>query len=187
VAEGNRTQPDDEIFYNEQQGRLSQTFLVPLSFDRSHTLTSTVSFSQPDDWAVSAIGYLRTGTPYTPEFPSNVVAISFVQNSDRQPMQWNVDLKAEKFFSYAGYSFSVFVQVDNLFDAENELYVYANSGRALYNISETIQPELLADLRNRIVRGDPGLIPVSGVDNYYANPANISTPRLIRIGASILF
>lgn len=187
VAEGNRTLPDDEIFYNEQQGRLSQTFLVPLSFDRSHTLTSTVSLSQPDDWAVSAIGYLRTGTPYTPEFPSNVVAISFVQNSDRQPMQWNVDLKAEKFFSYAGYSFSVFVQVDNLFDAKNELYVYANSGRALYNISETIQPELLADLRNRIVRGDPGLIPVSGVDNYYAAPGNISTPRLIRIGASILF
>jgi len=187
VAEGNRTEPDDEIFYNEQQGRLSQTFLVPLGFDRSHTITTTIALTQPDDWSVSIVGFLRTGTPYTPEFPSNVVPISFIQNSDRRPMQWNVDMKVEKFFSFGPFSYSVFVQVDNLFDVQNELYVYLNSGRALYNISQTIQPELLADLKNRIVRGDPGMIPAAGVDNYYANPSNISTPRLIRIGASILF
>ncbi len=187
VAEGNRTLPTDEIFFNEQQGRLSQTYLVPLSFDRSHTITSTVALSQPDDWSVSMIGYLRTGTPYTPEFPSNVVPITFTQNSDHQPMQWNVDLKIEKFFKLGPLNYSVFIQVDNLFDAENELYVYANSGRALYNISETLQPELLSDIRNRILRGDPGMIPLSGVDTYYQNPGNISTPRLIRVGASILF
>jgi hypothetical protein len=133
------------------------------------------------------IGYLRVGTPYTPSFPSSVVPISFTQNSDRQPMQWNVDLKIEKFFTIDSFDLSVFLQVDNLFDVENELVVYANSGRALYSITQTLQPELLADLRNRIVRGDPGMIPVSGVDNYYANPGRISTPRLVRIGASIVF
>jgi len=187
VTEGNRTSPTDEIFFNEQQGRLSETYLVPLGFDRSHTLTSTVSLSQPNDWAVSMIGYLRTGTPYTPSFPANVVPITFTQNSDRQPMQWNLDLKLEKFFRIEPFDLSVFVQVDNVFDVENELYVYANSGRALYNLSQTLQPELLADLRNRIVRGDPGMIPVDGVDNYYANPGNVSTPRLVRVGASIVF
>jgi len=187
VTEGNRTLPTDEIFFNEQQGRLSETYLVPLGFDRSHTITSTVALSEPNDWAVSMIGYLRTGTPYTPSFPSNVVPISFTQNSDRQPMQWNVDLKLEKYFKLGAFDLSVFVQVDNLFDTENELYVYANSGRALYNLSQTLQPELLADLHNRIVRGDPGMIPVDGVDNYYANPGNISTPRLVRVGASIVF
>jgi outer membrane receptor protein involved in Fe transport len=187
VVEGNRTLPTDEIFFNEQQGRLSETYLVPLDFARSHTLTSTVALSQPDDWSVSLIGYLRTGTPYTPEFPSNVVPISFTQNSDRQPMQWNVDLKIEKYFKLGSIDYSLFIQVDNLFDAKNELYVYANSGRALYNIEQTLRPELLADVRNRIARGDPGMIPLSGVDNYYSNPGNISTPRLVRIGASIVF
>jgi len=187
VADGNRTLPTDEIFFNEQAGRLSETYLVPLGFDRSHTITSTVALSQPNDWSVSMIGYVRTGTPYTPAFPSNVVPITFTQNSDRQPMQWNVDLKMEKFFKLGSLDYSVFVQVDNLFDTENELFVYANSGRALYNISQTLQPELLADVRNRIVRGDPGMIPLNGVDNYYANPGNISTPRLVRIGASIVF
>jgi hypothetical protein len=102
-------------------------------------------------------------------------------------MQWNVDLKIEKFFKFGPFDMSFFVQVDNVFDVENELYVYANSGRALYNISQTLQPELLADLHNRIVRGDPGMIPLDGVDNYYANPGNISTPRLVRVGASIVF
>jgi outer membrane receptor for ferrienterochelin and colicin len=187
VAEGNRTLPTDEIFFNEQAGRLSETYLVPLGFDRSHTITSTVALNQPNDWSVSMIGYVRTGTPYTPAFPSGVVPVTFTQNSDRQPMQWNVDLKIEKFFKFESLDYSVFLQVDNLFDTENELFVYANSGRALYNISQTLQPELLADLRNRIVRGDPGLIPLNGVDTYYANPGNISSPRLIRVGASITF
>jgi outer membrane receptor protein involved in Fe transport len=186
VAEGNRTLPEDEIYYNEQQGKLSETYLVPLDFDRSHTLTSSIALTQPDDWAVSVIAFLRTGTPYTPEFPSNVVPISFTQNSDQQPVQWNVDLKIEKFFKFDALDFSLFIQVDNLFDTENELYVYANSGRALYNIEETLRPELLNPMRDRINRGDPGMIPISGVDNYYANPGNISTPRLIRIGASIV-
>jgi hypothetical protein len=102
-------------------------------------------------------------------------------------MQWNVDLKVEKFFKLGSFDLSVFVLVDNLFDTENELYVYANSGRALYNISQTLQPELLADMHNRIVRGDAGMIPLNGIDNYYANPGNLSTPRLVRVGASIVF
>ena len=152
-----------------------------------HTLTTTVSLTQTDDWSVSLVGYLRTGTPYTPEFPAYVVPIPFVQNSDRQPVQWNIDLKLEKFFSFGPMSYSVFVQVDNLFDTENELYVYANSGRALYNIEETTNPALFQDLRTRITRGDPAMIPLEGIDRYYANPANVNRPRLLRFGASIIF
>jgi outer membrane receptor protein involved in Fe transport len=187
IAEGNRTEPTEELFFNEQQGRLSETFLVPFSFDRSHTITSTITLSEPGDWAASLIGYIRTGTPYTPSFPANVVPISFLQNSDRQPIQWNVDLKVEKFFTLGPFTYSVFVQVDNLFDTENETSVYANSGRALYNLSQTLEPTRFDDMRRRITRGDPGMVPLSAVDNYYANPANVSQPRLVRIGASVLF
>ncbi len=143
VSEGNRTEPQDEIFYNEQAGELSETYLVPLGFDRSHTLTSTITLSQPGDWLVSMIGFVRTGTPYTPAFPSNVVPITFVQNSDRQPVQWNVDLKLEKYFTMFGIDYSVFLQVDNLFDRQNELTVYQNSGQALYSIDETNNPALV--------------------------------------------
>jgi outer membrane receptor protein involved in Fe transport len=187
VSEGNRTLPTDEIFFSEQAGKLSETYLVPLDFDRSHTLTATVSLAHSNDWSVSAIGYVRTGTPYTPEFPSSVVPITFTQNSDRQPLQWNVDLKCEKFFRLEGLDLSLFLQVDNVFDVENELFVYANTGRALYSITPTLQPQLLADLRRRIAQGDPGMIPLDGVDNYYARAGNLGSPRLIRVGASIVF
>lgn len=187
VAEGNRTLPTEEVYYNEQRGRLNETYLVPLGFDRSHTITSTVSLSEPSDWNISLIGWLRGGTPYTPSFPASIVPITFTQGSDRQMMQWNVDVKAEKFFKFGTFDFSLFLQVDNLFDVENELAVYANSGRALYSISQTVQPELLSDLQTRITRGDPGMPPQRAVTNYYANPSNVSAPRLVRIGASILF
>ncbi|MGB2868950.1 MAG: TonB-dependent receptor, partial [Bacteroidota bacterium] len=187
IAEGNRTQPSEELFFSEQKGQLSETFLVPLDFDRSHTLTSTVTLSEPEDWNVSMIAYLRTGTPYTASFPSSVVPIIFQQNTDRQPVQWNVDLKAEKFFNLGFLRFSLFVLVDNLFDRENELSVYGNSGKALYNIEQTTNPTRFLDLHNRITRGDPGMIPVNAVDSYYANPGNISSPRLVRAGLSVLF
>jgi outer membrane receptor protein involved in Fe transport len=186
VAEGNRTYPTDEIFYNQQSNRQSETYLVPFSYDRSHTITTALSLGRPDDWMVSSIAYVRTGTPYTPEFPANVVPITFVQNSDRQPMQWNVDLKVEKFFKAGPLDFSVFVFVDNLFDTENELTVWANSGRALYNIEQTLNPYTFDDLRKRILRGDPGMIPLDAVDNYYARPGNVSRPRLVRFGVSLM-
>ena len=187
VADGNRTEPTDELFYNQEQGRLSETYLVPFSFDRSHTITSTVTLSQSGDWAASMIGYIRTGTPYTPEFPANVVDITFVQNSDRRPVQWNIDLKLEKFFKLGSFDYSLFVQVDNLFDTENENSVYLNSGRALYNVEQTTNPTKFTDVRSRINRKDVGMIPMSAIDNYYANPGNLNAPRLVRIGASLLF
>jgi outer membrane receptor protein involved in Fe transport len=187
IADGNRTAPAEEIFFNEQRGQLSETYLVPFGFDRSHTVTSTVTLSQSNDWSLSFIGYVRTGTPYTPAFPSNVVPITFVQNSDRQPLQWNVDLKAEKFFELGGIRYSIFALVDNLFDVENELDVYASSGRALYDINAVQNPNRFSDIRARIARGDPGLISGSVLDKIDANPRTISMPRLLRIGASIIF
>ena len=186
IAEGNRTQPVEEFFFSEQKGRLTETFLVPFSFDRSHTITSTVTLSQPDDWRASLIAFVRTGRPYTPSFPSTVVPINFVQNSDRQPVQWNVDLKAEKFFDLGQFTYSIFLQVDNLFDTQNERFVFASSGRALFSISETTDPDRFDDLRNRIERGDVGLISPEVLDNFFADPRALSTPRLIRIGASVL-
>jgi hypothetical protein len=187
VAEANRTQPSDEIFFNEQKGKLSETYLVPLSFDRGHTLTGSLTLSQPTDWLVSLIGYFRTGTPYTPAFPSTVVPITFEQNTDNQRIQWNVDLKIEKYFRIDPIDLSVFLQVDNLFDTENELFVYSNSGRALYNIEEVVNPFEFNALRTRIERGDPGLITTNAIDNFYANPGNVSRPRLVRFGVSVLF
>ncbi len=79
------------------------------------------------------------------------------------------------------------MQVDNLFDTRSETDVYSNSGKALYNANQVADPNQFQEIRRRINRGDVGLIPMSAVDDYYVNPQNVSRPRLVRFGLSVLF
>ncbi len=132
VAEGNRTYPSDELFFSEVSGKQSETYLVPFSFDRPHLINAAIGIGEPSDWTVGIIANVQAGTPYTPILPTTIPRIiTYQQNSDRKSLQWNVDLKFEKFFEIGPLKYSVFLQVDNLFDTERELSVYNSTGRAL--------------------------------------------------------
>jgi outer membrane receptor protein involved in Fe transport len=188
IAEGNRTEPSDELFFSEQSGKQSETYLVPLAFDRAHVINGTIGLSNPDDWGAGIVFNFQTGTPYTPGLPGSLASVRYEQNSALQTIQWNVDLKLEKFFSLGSLNYSVFVQVENLFDTRNELAVYASSGRALTNVEQTLNAVEFLDLRNRINRGDPGLFDIDQINGYYSNrPERISKPREVRLGFSVLF
>lgn len=188
IAEGNRTYPSEDIFFSEASGKPTETYLVPLGFDRPHVVNISFGLSQPNDWTVGIISNIQAGTPYTPQFPSQVVPITFEQNSASQPLQWNVDLKLEKFFALGQFKYSVFLQVDNLFDIQNELSVYASTGRALKSIDEAVNPLLFNDIKNRILRGDPGLMSINEINGYYTNrPERVNRPREVRLGFSLLF
>jgi len=188
LAEGNRTYPADEIFFSEKSGKQSETFLVPFSFDRSHVINATLTFTQPNNWIASFVGYFQTGTPYTPIFPSNIVDITFEQNSARQPVQWNVNFKFEKFFMLGNLKLSLFAQIENLFDTQNELYVDASTGRALSAIEEKDINIVFSDMIKRIKRGDPGLIPLYEIQKYYSlRPERVNRPREVRLGFQLIF
>jgi len=189
IAEGNRTEPREDFFYSEKSGQSAETFLVPLSFDRTHTLNATLSLSDPENFSISTIWKVWTGSPYTPSLPASLTAqnTQYIQNSSSKPMQWTCDLKAEKFFSLGDLKCSAFLLVDNIFDTENETDVYANSGRALYNADVVANPHQFDQLTSRINRGDPGLIPLSAITDYFTNPQNVSRPRLVRVGVSLFF
>jgi len=189
IAEGNRTEPVEDFFYSEASGKAAETFLVPLDYDRRHVLNTTLSLSDPDNFNASTIIRLQSGTPYTPSIPANLSTqlSNFIQNSAVKPFNWSVDFKVEKYFVMDGLKYSIFVQVDNLFDTRNESSVYSNSGKALYNANTVANPSEFQLIRNRLNRGDVGLIPASAVDNYYVNPLNVSAPRLVRFGISMLF
>ncbi len=188
LAEGNRTYPADELFFSEKSGKQSETYLVPFSFDRSHVINATLTFTQPNNWIASFIGYFQTGTPYTPIFPSNIVDITFEQNSARQPVQWNVDFKFEKFFMIGKFKLSLFTQIDNLFDTQNELFVYASTGRALSAIEEKDIKIVFSDMIKRINRGDQGLIPMKEIERYYSlRPERVNKPRELRFGFQLIF
>lgn len=188
IAEGSRTQPSEDLFFSEASGKLTETYLVPLDFDRPHILNGTVNLIDPDNWTLGLVANLQMGTPYTPSLPTQLVPITFNQNSARRPMQFNLDLKFEKFFSFNNIKYSVFLQVDNILDIENEVYVYASSGKALSNVEQTLNSYEFKDLKNRILRGDPGLVSYDEVNNYYGNrPQNVSRPREVRVGFSVIF
>ena len=189
IAEGNRTEPREDFFFSEKSNKSAETFLVPLSFDRRHTLNTTLSYSELGNYSVSTIFKLNSGAPYTPSIPASLSLQQtyFVQNSAIKPFQWTTDFKIEKYFKLDNLNCSAILQIDNLFDVKNEIDVYSNSGKALYNANEIANPNEFAQTRNRILRGDDGLIPLSAIDNYYADPQNVSRPRLVRLGFSISF
>jgi outer membrane receptor protein involved in Fe transport len=188
MAEGNRTEPSEELFFSEQSGKQSETFLVPLSFDRRHVINASIGLSQPGDWSTGLIFTYQTGTPYTPSLPSDYTTVRFEQRSAFQPTMWNVDLKLEKFFKFGPLSYSVFLQVENLFDTQNELVVYQSTGRALTTIDEQRIPVEFSDMQRRIERGDTGMIELSQLQGYYSNrPERVNVPREVRLGFSILF
>ncbi|MCB0745709.1 MAG: TonB-dependent receptor, partial [Ignavibacteriae bacterium] len=123
AAEGNRTEPEEDLFFSEAAGKQTETYLVPLDFDRSHLINGTITLSEPGDWSAGVVYTLQTGTPYTPALPPTLSTITYEQTSATKPFQWNVDLKLEKFFNIEPIDFSIFVQVNNLFDVENQRYV----------------------------------------------------------------
>jgi outer membrane receptor protein involved in Fe transport len=186
MATGNRTDAD-AFFFDQKSGRQMEKFFVNLPFDRSHVINGTLTFSQPDDWTASFVYGMLTGTPYTPAVPSDAYVTNYLQNSGRRPFQWNVDLKLEKYFSIGPLRYSIFLQVDNLFDTENEIYIWTNSGRSLYNADAKRTSSIFNDLRTRIARNDPGMLPINEIDNYYSRPEYLSSPREVRLGLSILF
>ena len=126
----------EDLFFSEAAGRQTETYLVPLDFDRSHSINGTVTLSEPRDWSVGIIYNMQTGTPYTPALPPSLSTITYEQTSDNKPFQWNVDLKMEKYFKIDPFDVSVFVQVKNLFDTQNQRYVWASSGQALQNAEQ---------------------------------------------------
>ncbi len=188
VAEGNRTEPQEDLFFSEASGKQTETYLVPLEFDRPHLINGTFTLTDPNSWTLGVIYNIQAGAPYTPTLPPSLSAITYEQNSGSKSMQWEVDLKFEKYFSFGPLNYSVFLQVNNLFDTQNDRYVYLSSGKALSNVEQQLNANQFNDLRDRISRGDAGLIDISSLDQYYSQrPENVNRPREVRLGFSIIF
>ncbi|MCB9206665.1 MAG: TonB-dependent receptor [Ignavibacteriales bacterium] len=186
VAEGNRTEPEEDLYFSVAAGKQTETYLVPLDFDRSHLINGTVTLSDPRNWAVGIIYNMQTGSPYTPVEIQTAKTITYEQASAVKPFQWNVDLKLEKFFRIDPFDLSVFVQVKNLFDTENERFVWSNSGQALENADSKIAAVQYADVYRRTLE-DKGMFDPSVIENYYKREERLSIPREIRLGFSIIF
>jgi outer membrane receptor protein involved in Fe transport len=168
IAKGNASDPSS-AFLDVQAGREPQKQIVPLDWDRTHSLNVSATIGNPQYHSLSIIGKLGTGLPYTPTEQNIRTA---VENSERKPMYFNVDLSAYKNLKLASRQFTIFVRVFNLFDRLNENNVYSDTGRANYSITGA---------RTGTIFG------VNSLDEYLTRPDFYSSPRQVISGISFYF
>ena len=144
--------------------------LVPLDWDRTHSLNFTLTLGIPGDYIASFIGRLGSGLPYTPSLQNQRTGL---ENSDNRPAFFNVDFYVTKYFEIIGQQFSVFAKIYNLFDTLNEVNVFGDTGRA----GETLE----------LTRNQQPPRGVNTIQEFFTRPDFYSSPRQIVFGASVSF
>ncbi len=173
VAKGNASDPNDT--FNKTQGEGGQTVepnkqLVPLDWDRRHSLNFTLTLGKPGGLIGSVIGRLGSGLPYTPSLMNQRTGL---ENSDNRPAYYNVDLYLTKYFRIFKNEFSLYAKVFNLFDIKDEINVFTDTGRAAYTLELTRAQEA--------PRG------VNTLQQFFTRPDFYSAPRQIIVGTSFSF
>ncbi|MHB1688278.1 MAG: TonB-dependent receptor [Ignavibacteriaceae bacterium] len=171
IAEGDASDPMS-VFYNNQTSppiETNKTF-VPLNWDQRSTLNLSFNFGQANNWNVGLVFNYGSGFPYTEDVRISQ-GIRF-ENGGLKPPTYNVDMRAEKYFNIGGINLQAFLLVYNLLDIKNEWNVDPASGRANVDLFTSLAGTLYA---------------LNTIQQYVNNPANISTPRQVRIGFTVGF
>jgi outer membrane receptor protein involved in Fe transport len=170
-AKGNASDPNDAFDKAQANPPIeSNKQLVYLDWDRTHAFNFTLTGGIPGDYIISTIGKYGTGLPYTPSIQNQRTGL---ENSDRRPSFFVVDLFIKKYFDVFGTKLSLFARIYNLFDTANEVEVFSDTGRAGYTLEVTRSQEP--------PRG------VNTIGEFYTRPDYYSSPRSINIGVSLTF
>ena len=174
VARGNESTPLEEA-YNVFEGQERSIKEFYLDFDRRHDIALNLLLALPVNfgpqilgiWPLERInlfvlGEFSSGLPYTPI--SDDLTKRFEKNSGRMPWTNTVDVRLEKFVPFYGSTFSVFLEVTNLFDRLNPLVVQPRTG------------EVWDDGKSTLFG--------SGQD-YKHDPADVGPPRIIKLGFTV--
>ena len=167
-AQGTASSPG-EAFGRQQAGLPETLSLIRLDWDRRHVLNGTLSYAPSETTSITAVGRLQSGTPYTTV--RNFVRSPVDNNADR-PLTFVTDLRAYYKPPFLPVDASLFLQVENLFDAEVQQNVYSDSGRA----DETIS---LSQFRNVRVGG------INTLDEFYYRQEFYGSPRRLSLGLRI--
>jgi outer membrane receptor protein involved in Fe transport len=171
VAKGDASNPQDA--FNKAQTTppvQPNKQLVPLDWDRRHSLNLNTSIGELENYLISLVARLGSGLPYTPTFQRTNTGL---ENSSNKPAFFNVDIYLTKYLKLEGFNLSVFAKIYNLFDTANEVNVFSSTGRAGYALEETQQQSA--------PRG------VNTLAQFYTRPDYYSAPRQIIVGAQIDF
>ena len=170
VAQGSASDPNED--FNKDQAtppiQINKE-LVPLAWDRRHSLNFTITAGTPHTILASLVGKLGSGLPYTPSLENQRTGL---ENSANMATFFNTDLYLSKELTLYYLVFSFFMKIYNVFDTPSEINVFTDSGRAGYTIQLTqAQPP----------HG------VNTLADYFSHPDYYSPPRQVILGATISF
>ena len=178
-ARGSSSSPGDvaNIVIAGRSGEVGDLFLerqiIPLNWDQTLTLNASANIGRADNWSVGFISQLATGQPYTPTFldPNLDFPDNEFDNALKKPVLFTFDLTAEKRLTAGRFSYGLRIQVENVFNYLNELYVDSVSGRS----GQIIRlPVVQAD--RDMVNDYVGLFTSQEADsipNWYSSPRKI--------------
>ncbi|NQV50317.1 MAG: TonB-dependent receptor [Candidatus Marinimicrobia bacterium] len=178
TTEGNATN-SGSFFFSQFSETEEAKQIVYLSWDQTHLINGTVTYSVPNKWGISLIGKLASGWPYTPTIP--LANYNPIPNSERKPWQRNIDLRMHKNIQVGNFETVLFAMVFNLLDELNERYVYDDTGQAGYTYVNQSSEET-AEFKSHY--GEPGIHTWS---EYQVRPTYYSSPRSTYLGITLEF
>ena len=174
VAKGNNSQPLGGYFdaFAGEEIPHQEYFL---DFDQRHKIALNLNFNIPENSGLDILGMdilsnfnlnvifiANSGLPYTP-YVDPTVRIDV--NSGRKPWTSTVDLRAIKTIPFGIVSAALFLEITNLLNTENVVYVYSRTGKPFDT-------------------GLSGLVGSSPDADH--NPSYVGPPRIIKMGVQII-
>ncbi len=124
-----------EAFGREQSGLEEILSLVRLDWDRRHVLNNTITLTPVTGVSLTFINRLQSGSPYT---TVRDFIRSNIKNNAVKPTLFTSDVRMFVKPPFIDHNVRLFLQAENIFDAEQQVNVYADTGRA----DESVQLEL---------------------------------------------
>ncbi len=171
-AEGTSSSPG-EAFGRQQAGLDEILSLVRLDWDRRHVLNNTITVEPAPGFSVTFINRLQSGTPYTTV--RNFIR-SIEKNNATKPMLFGSDVRVFFKPAFLKPDVSLFLQVQNLLDTEQEVNVYEDTGRA----DESVTLELFR-------RTGAAVGGLNSLDEFFYRQEFFGAPRKISFGLNYRF
>lgn len=171
TAYGNASNPNDDFVKQQASPPIEiNKELVPLDWDRRHSLNLTLTAGILDDFIGSFIARMGSGLPYTPSLQNQRTGL---ENSDNRPTFFNADFYLTKYLKLYDCQCSLFLKIYNVFDTASENDVFTDTGRAGYTLELT-----------RAQQAPRG---VNTLAEYFNRPDFYGAPRQVEVGATFSF
>lgn len=143
--------------------------LARLDWDRRHVINHSLSYVPNRRLTATVINRFNAGRPYT---TSRGGIRSFIRNNEDRPVSLNTDIRVYFTPAPEWANLSLFLQIDNLFDAKNVSQVYADTGSP----TETREKNLNRNLR---IQG------INSINDYFYRQDHFSAPRFVNVGVRL--